>query len=1090
MAEWGIDIDVPDTRSCTAHSKPQGCVCDAFWTEWGDCNAVCFGGEQTRRFEVPGIASRLAHCAVEHESWIGDGYCDFAGLYNTRVCNWDGGDCCSDTCDGSSFYGCENTADAVRDGGCWDPNADDYDAARLLADCLVPYPSRIGDGVCDDAVGLNDAIGPGGKRYFYNTHACGWDGGDCCESTCSVDVSTCKSTCFGETCNHWVSSGFFDCAELSSTFGCSCDGCDSCPASSTNAWTTDMTIGLRSSSSPYTTSTPTVSFGPTTSPNNFSPCSSFECFDPDANDTIAAGSYFEFVQEVCLLDYLLGNETRECSDDAYSEQCDAFSCDELWSNWTECTRICSNGTQTRSFVVPLDAEHQRFYHEVCVPSGGYPENGASETRSCEEVEILFGSDIGGYPKCSQFNCFDWFGNWTECDAFCEGGFQTREFVVPLDVDAQAYNAEVCQEQRSQELFWDNYTFPEDGGTDRQTCEFVFEINESAQAYPRCDLVSCEEFWTSWTKCNRVCSGGTQTRYFKVSNSTLDLEYNEEVCQQRYGQEQYAYPVNGGNETLPCEDVLALGFEEGGYPECTNTDCRLFFGEWTPCTRLCPTTPGTRNRSLDFSKFGESGKKYYQEVCLNSEIEGYDSIYPPIFPGTQVASCEDVADVEGVEAYPDCNASKCNDWWATWSLCTEPCGPATPEDEGGNMTRMIYVPNDEADRHFYETECRLLYVDDFDVRYPAVDANGTGSITLPCELVPSKDGGGYPLCAAFIFSIVGQVAGTTVVVLACAIAAVVVHRHFEDSAKLRQSARGKHFLRVANYSMRKALSIWRAQHSLSSLFPDMSLRSVMFALKRGKRRKSKAHALLLRADRYLRQDKNTSVVEALERAEWFLERNQLTALHFLLLKEVPDKETFQSILEEMAAGGGIARMQSSFATAASSEFINNDAQNLADVPYVHIACCTRWEDDAHQAWTVDELMRKLPKIYSLTEHKPTPSRRKSRPMSLLEFAVHRKCDPDVLKVILHNAPELASRCPSNLFVRLIHVHPTEAEKVASVILASFRARLRARIKNRWWLDDENSEAKGNGVPGFIPPSVKVRAHRGCFFVFTFASSSFV
>ena len=45
-----------------------------------------------------------------------------------------------------------------------------YDKNIFAEGCDVPHPNYIGDAFCDDGQ--------------YNTLACGWDGGDCCESTC------------------------------------------------------------------------------------------------------------------------------------------------------------------------------------------------------------------------------------------------------------------------------------------------------------------------------------------------------------------------------------------------------------------------------------------------------------------------------------------------------------------------------------------------------------------------------------------------------------------------------------------------------------------------------------------------------------------------------------------------------------------------------------------------------------------------------------------------------------------------------------------------------------------------------------------
>jgi hypothetical protein len=37
-------------------------------------------------------------CDVENCAWIGDGFCDQTGGFNTEACNYDGGDCCPHTC--------------------------------------------------------------------------------------------------------------------------------------------------------------------------------------------------------------------------------------------------------------------------------------------------------------------------------------------------------------------------------------------------------------------------------------------------------------------------------------------------------------------------------------------------------------------------------------------------------------------------------------------------------------------------------------------------------------------------------------------------------------------------------------------------------------------------------------------------------------------------------------------------------------------------------------------------------------------------------------------------------------------------------
>lgn len=54
---------------------------------------------------------------VEYQGWVGDGYCDKSGGYNTKECVWDGGDCCAETCSSTAEYVCSATME------CKDPLA-------------------------------------------------------------------------------------------------------------------------------------------------------------------------------------------------------------------------------------------------------------------------------------------------------------------------------------------------------------------------------------------------------------------------------------------------------------------------------------------------------------------------------------------------------------------------------------------------------------------------------------------------------------------------------------------------------------------------------------------------------------------------------------------------------------------------------------------------------------------------------------------------------------------------------------------------------------------------------------------------------
>jgi subtilisin family serine protease len=64
----------------------------------------------------------LSSCNVPEPSYIGDGWCDNTGNYNTRGCSFDGGDCCYETCVDTQDFRC-----GLNGYDCVDPSySDDY----------------------------------------------------------------------------------------------------------------------------------------------------------------------------------------------------------------------------------------------------------------------------------------------------------------------------------------------------------------------------------------------------------------------------------------------------------------------------------------------------------------------------------------------------------------------------------------------------------------------------------------------------------------------------------------------------------------------------------------------------------------------------------------------------------------------------------------------------------------------------------------------------------------------------------------------------------------------------------------------------
>jgi hypothetical protein len=119
----------------------------------------------------------LPGCCVEEPNYLGDGACDPWEPYNTEACGFDLGDCCHDTCNEDSPYGC-HTKEGADYGPfgffCLDPRSGSI--VVNAETCQVENREWIGDGGCD-----------GDSEY--NTPECGYDGGDCCKDTCDQDYA-------------------------------------------------------------------------------------------------------------------------------------------------------------------------------------------------------------------------------------------------------------------------------------------------------------------------------------------------------------------------------------------------------------------------------------------------------------------------------------------------------------------------------------------------------------------------------------------------------------------------------------------------------------------------------------------------------------------------------------------------------------------------------------------------------------------------------------------------------------------------------------------------------------------------------------
>ena len=160
-----------------------------------------------------------ASCVVDHSDWVGDSYCDSDhGSYNTASCDWDGGDCCPDTCRKNTNldFSC-----GKPEYSCRDPES------AHVEECPLRSSDFWGDGFCDE---WNNALAAeeGATYVNLNSRACGWDGGDCCRLTCQQPLEK-----GGGSCTHTME----NCLDPAAPDSCNqtltplCDPFEGCTAS-------------------------------------------------------------------------------------------------------------------------------------------------------------------------------------------------------------------------------------------------------------------------------------------------------------------------------------------------------------------------------------------------------------------------------------------------------------------------------------------------------------------------------------------------------------------------------------------------------------------------------------------------------------------------------------------------------------------------------------------------------------------------------------------------------------------------------------------------------------------------------------------
>eukprot|EP00750_Incisomonas_marina_P011235 INCI16357.9.p1 GENE.INCI16357.9~~INCI16357.9.p1 ORF type:complete len:1855 (-),score=225.60 INCI16357.9:859-6423(-) len=1116
-----------EARNCTVRPRCGIGSCDDFWCTssdgaacgsnftngWSDCNRLCADGNQTRHFVL--LADDL-YANFTNEEFVTKQCFTPVGTTENRPCVDYNATCEADIkCD--DFYSLWTECDRFCDGGSEYrtyevPVVEGFAALRYHMEvCRSDYAKTVlGKTYPDDA-------------FFVEQRSCtSWP--RCRDYNCS-DFFGNWSEC-SEICDGGVEVRTFQVpAEVNATMY--------------NQEVCQGPYGNLSYGRPYPQSGGVESRPCTSHPS----CDDFDCMDfftewsecsrlceggvenrtflvpPEAEEYNRRVCQAAYGQQIYPFPTEGGLDVRACENGNGYPSCGAYNCSDFFGSWSECDAFCGGGVETRTFVVPDTPLALRYDREVCRQQC-LPENGGTETRLCE--------DGGGYPNCNKYNCSDFFTQWSECDAFCFGGTESRTYQVPLDdADAASFESEVCQGG------WQG-TFPVHDAVEVRQCEF-------GNGYPRCSDYDCDDFFSAWGECNRFCSGGNESRTYMVPSGDPEAaKYDSEVCQvvALDMPREIAYPVNGSSVTRPCE----LG---GGYPRCNAFDCNDFFTEWTACNRVC--FGGNQSRRFIVPADDPVAQRYNTEVCQAHGHGGALASFPP--NGTTVtASCEAVA---GADAYPDCELFQCDSFYSEWSECDAMCAdghqyreynvPANttaqqfdsevcqrsgqyPQDgvreirdcsddlylpqceryscdgfwsnfsecsekcpahgDGGVVTRTLVVPfNDTFATRFYTEMCegKPFVISGTRAVYPNLPG---GQQTLGCDHVAPTLGGGHPACEAFTIAQNQAVGGSvsSILVIGGGVALILVlfiraRKNKKLEEEVRRTRVGQFCLRVAGGRMRKAVTMVVSIDELQRQFRDMKPHAIWFALGYGSRPKQAAAELLQRAVQLRSKRKsNMSIVEALERAEWSTNVADLFPIHRRLLHEdgdvvglaadvadfIASLDPYLQVSDEEVGRGGLAS--------------RDVPEKLLSFPaFVHIAVSWPWQKASSQAECVSLLLKKLHPgfVDRLYRPRPLPQGDDRLKVNVFQHAVERGCAPAVLHEVFKSRPQQSSAVTPAAVAEICGQHAFTVGAYASMTQEILARRLAWRISSEDWEQDPASHHTGNGTAWFVPPCVKAR-----------------
>jgi hypothetical protein len=553
------------------------------WDEGDCCSSTC---QSTSSYDCghsgftclnPDGSNVDGDCEVGFTSWLGDGLCDTSGNYNTESCSWDLGDCCSDTCESGEDYFCGET-------DCLDPDSTDY----LKSDCSPLFESWLGDGTCD-GYGVEDGL--------YNSKLCGWDGGDCCESTCqNSEDYNCADTnfqCLDEGADdyapgecsvdfvEWLGDGHCD-GDVYNIDSCGWDGGDCCFLTCTpGEYDCDVPLGLCLNTLTCQSDESQVGDGYCDEDSNTELCNwdGGDCCESTCESSaFTCGVESNYDCKIECVGYLTYLGDGYCDSGLNTDNCN-------WDSGDCCVQSCDT---TESFICGQDSSYDCRNPEFFDPSQcnvQYPSR--LNDGFCDAT-----TDSNGYTDYNSQMC-SWDGGDC-CKSTCSSGtFTCSEPFVCLN--------------------------PEVGACDLTDAGYTM-LGDGICQEPSSGLNNAVCGWDGGDCCEETCAAANGCDAFQCLYTGCDVS---------------------GNGVCDASDNVARCDWDGG--DCCvegNADCRAaeartmcIFDEYNGCLSGTPFIPGTCYCDIGCEGHGDCCDDYLEGICDDSSPSVNNNIVVTISPDT-------------------------------------------------------------------------------------------------------------------------------------------------------------------------------------------------------------------------------------------------------------------------------------------------------------------------------------------------------------------------------------------------------------------------------------------------------------------------